>query len=126
MSLYNKSAPFLVSIALGSLTADGTVPGLYLPREAKIRGAWLMNGADIAADNTNYCQVSLLNGSDVIAEIDTRAAHENGLTANVAKALNLVAAEQEQLAASSLKVTYNEEGTFALTSAVLILEVGMG
>lgn len=123
MSLNNENNAHLVVVPLGSITANGSLPALYLPKKSVIKSAAIINVATIAASDTDYCQVSLQNGSDVIAEIDTRAAHENGLTALTAKALNMVAAEQEQAAGSSLKVVYVEAGTFALTSAVLVLEV---
>jgi hypothetical protein len=119
----NENNPTLVAIHLGSLTTDGTlVPGVHLPKKSKIKSVKLMNGANISASDSNYAQVALKNGSTVVAAIDTRAAHENGLTANVAKALNIVSGQETQAAASDLSVLYNETGTMALTDAKLIVE----
>lgn len=123
MSINNENQPLSVSIHLGSLTTDATlVPAMYLPKKSKIVGAHLVNGATVAASDSNYVQLALKSGSTVLAEIDSRAAHENGLVANVAKALNLVTAETDGVAAaSSLSVLYNETGTVALTDAKLVL-----
>jgi hypothetical protein len=122
MSKSNENQPFSVAISLGSATTDGTVyPALYLPKKSQIVSAYLMNGATVNADNSNYFQVSLKNGSTVVAEMDSRAAHENGVTANVAKALNVVSGQETQEAASSLSVLYNETGTVALTNAQLVV-----
>ena len=112
----------VTAIPLASITADADVFGLYLPKKSKVVGAWLSNGASTSASDTDFCTVALKNGSDTVAEIDTRAAHENGLTANVPKAMNLVAAEQIIDAGSHLKVTYDESGTFAMTTAVVYVE----
>jgi len=124
MSLSNENNPQLAVLALGSLTADTStkLPGMYFPKKTKIKSAHIINGAAIAADNSNYAQVSLYNGSDVVAELDTRAAHENGLAENVAKALNVVDAESVLDAGTTLLVDYQETGTMALTSAVLVVE----
>lgn len=123
MSLNNANNPMLVLIPLGSIASAGELPGLSLPFKAEIKSVKIINNADISASDTDYAQVSLQKGSTVIAEIDTRAAHENGLTAKVGKALNLVAAQAIQDSGSDLKVVYAEGGTMALTSAVLQVEL---
>ena len=120
-AINNANQPMVAVIDLGSITADGDVFGMYLPKKSKIVEAKLVNGATINASDTDYAQVSLQLGSTVIAEIDTRAAHENGLTANTPKSLNVVAAQSTPAAGSYLKATYNEEGTMAMTSAKLIV-----
>lgn len=122
MSKSNENQPFSVSIPLGSATTDATLyPGIYLPKKSRIVGVHLMNGATISADNSHYFQLALKNGSTVVAEMDSRAAHENGVTANVAKALNIVSGQEIQAGESSLSVLYNETGTMALTNAQLVL-----
>lgn len=122
MSKNNENCPISVSIHLGSLTTDGTtVPALYLPKASKIVSAVLMNGAAVAASNSNYCGVALKQGSTSIAALDTRAAHENGLEANVGKALVLDADEATLDDEASLSVVYSETGTVALTDAKLVL-----
>ena len=118
----NQRQTQIVLIPLGSLTADGEVPGCYLPRKSKVVSAHLLNNAAIAASDSDFVQVSLKNGSTVIAEMDSRAAHENGIADKVAKALNVVEADSEVAAGSSLKVDYQETGTVALTLALLQVE----
>ncbi len=122
MSNSNENSPVTVSIHLGSLTTDGALlPIIHLPKKSKIVSAKLMNGAIVAAHDSNYAQVALKNGSTVVAELDTRAAHENALAANEAKGLNVVEAVENQAAGSNLTLLYNEAGTVALTDAKLIL-----
>lgn len=123
MSLNNESSPFLVQIDLGSIAADGSLAALYIPKKSKLLSAWLIDTAGIAASDTNYVDVRLQSGSTVIAELDSRAAHENGLTALEAKAMNVVAAQAEIAAGSSLKVVYDETGTVQMTNAVMVLEL---
>jgi hypothetical protein len=123
MALSNENSPQLVVVPMGSITADGSLPALYLPKKSFIKSVTIIDVTGIAASDTNYIQVSLQNGSDVIAEMDSRAAHEGALTALVGLSLNMVAAEQEQAAGSSLKVVYNEEGTVAMTNAILVVEL---
>lgn len=122
MSLLNESSPQLAVIPLGSITADGSLPALYLPKKSFIKSVTLINGASIAASDTDFVDIRLQNGSDVIAELDSRAAHENGIASLTGEPLNMVAAQQEQAAGSSLKVVYDESGTVAMTNAVLVIE----
>jgi hypothetical protein len=123
MALNNENNPCVVVIPLGSISTDGSLPACYLPKKSKVLSAHIIDGTGFVASDTNYVQISLQNGSDVIAELDSRAAHEGALTALVGKAMNMVAAQQEQAAGSSLKVVYNEEGTIAMTNAVMVLSI---
>jgi hypothetical protein len=123
MSMNNENSPQLVVVPLGSIAAAGSLPAVYLPKKCFIKSAAVIDQAGIAASDTNYVQLSLQNGSTVIAELDSRAAHENGLTALVGKSLNMVAAEQSQAAGSTLKLVYAEGGTVQMTNAVLVLEL---
>lgn len=123
MSLSNENNPHLTVVHLGSLTTDGTViPAMHLPKKSYIKSVKVMNGAAVAASDSNYIQLSLKKGSTVVAECDTRAAHENGLAQNVSKALNIVSGQETQEASSDLTLTYNETGTVALTDAKLMVE----
>jgi len=120
--------PFTVMIPLGSPSADAaTIAGAYFHalRKCKITKAALVNGATLAASDTDFTIVNLKNGTDIVAEIDTRAAHEDGLTEHVGKAMNIDSTKNEVAAGSTLTVQYNEtdSGTaVALTSAVLALQ----
>ncbi len=129
MALNDANGLHIVSIPLCSLATDNTqVPAIYLSRKSRLKAARIINGAALAASDTDYVQVGVqLVGSTVLAELDSRAAHENGLAKNVAKSLNLVGAgastgSVEIAAGSSLEFDYQEAGTVALTNAVLQLE----
>lgn len=118
----NENNPQVAVVHLGSLTTDGHVlPVAHLLKKSKILGVKLLNGAAVAASDSNYFQLTLKKGSTTVAEMDSRAAHENGVTANVAKALNIVSGQETQDALSDLTLTYNETGTVALTDAKLAI-----
>ena len=109
-------------------TDDAIVAGAYayLPRKFVVESAVLVNGATLAAGEADYVILQLKAGSTIVAEINTRAAHENGLVADVAKAMNVVTtADANVLAAgTTLTVVYDETdaGTnVALTSAKVIV-----
>lgn len=119
----NENNRHVVMVNLGSLTTDGTlVPAMHLPQKSTIKSVKVINGAAVAASDSNYLQLALKAGSTVVAELDTRAAHENGLAQNVAKALNLVSGQEQQAALTDLTVLYNETGTVAMTNAQLAIE----
>lgn len=122
----NTRNPLLLVIPVGSLATDDTqVPAFVAHRKMSVKSVKLMNGAAITASDTDYVQVSLKNGSNsdgVVAELDSRAAHENGLAKNVAKDMNLSSSEATLDEGDSLYVDYQEAGTIALTSAVLVVE----
>jgi hypothetical protein len=122
MSKNNANEPISVAIFLGSLTTDNTlVPAMYLPKASRLVSAHVIDGAGIAADNTNYITLSLKNGSTVLATLDSRAANEGALTANVAKAMTVDSTKQDLAAGSTLTFLYHEAATEALTNAQLIL-----
>lgn len=124
MSLSNENNPSVAVIHLGSPSADAVIPGVVCPANMKIKSVYLVNGDDIAASDTDFVQLSLKNGSDVVAELDSRAAHENGISADTAEALNLVAAQAEPEAGDLLMVNYDETDTgtnVALTDAKLCI-----
>jgi hypothetical protein len=140
MSKNNENNPYVLSVPitpklvgkkqiakinLTSASADLTVPGLVFPHKVKITGVKLLNGANIAASDTDWAIIQLMNGSTEVAECDTRAAHEGAVTANTSYPLNIITAEEIQDAAAVLKAVYNEtdSGTsIALTNAVLQIE----
>jgi hypothetical protein len=55
----------------------------------------------------------------VVAELDSRAAHENALVVDVAKAMNISSTYEEVAAGSTLTVNYQETGTVAMTNAMI-------
>lgn len=68
---------------------------IRVPSNIKIVSAHAVSVAGVAASDINYAIVTITNkgaagsGSTVVAECDTRAAHEGALTANVAETMNL-------------------------------------
>lgn len=110
-------------IHLGTQAASVLLPGSVLSRRARIKQVSLVNGANVAASDTNYLQISLKNGSNVIAELDTRAAHENGLALNTKEALNLVEAYLEQAKDAVLTVDIVAGGTVTTTNAKLVVQL---
>lgn len=84
-SAYNsQNVPVVIPVSLGSLTADGTVHAVKVPQKFVVTAFKLVNGANIAASNTDYALVQLKAGSTVLAQYDTRAAGQGALVANVA------------------------------------------
>lgn len=122
MSASNENNPHIVVIDLASLTADTTVPAMNLVKKSVIKSVKFMNGAGIAASDTDYALVNLKAGSTDVATLDTRAAGNGAVTANVAKAMTLVSGQETQAAGTDLKIVYDESGTMALTNAKLQIE----
>ena len=119
----NGLNPHSISLQLGTVSADATLPGIAVRKPMVLKRMSLLNQLGIAADNTNYVKVQLQKVSDssVVAEIDTRAAAEGAATALVP----LLAGETDvELAAGShLKVVVDVQGTAVLTLASLELEL---
>lgn len=122
----NELNTHVSEIDLGAITADADVFGLFLPKKSKILGFYVKDGAGIAASDTNYFILKLMNGSTELGAYDTRAAGQGALTANTPKAGVLTAALVAMggivvPAGSYLKANYNEEGTIAMTAGKLIV-----
>jgi hypothetical protein len=121
----NQNVIHQVVVNIGSPSVDATGPALYADVALEILSVHVANGAAIAASDTDYASFELLNGADIVAELDTRAAHENGLADKVFKGLNLVAAKVDVAAGSSLSWKYNETdaGTnIAATNAQMVIK----
>ena len=84
----------------------------------------VLSGA-IAASDTNFLQLSVVNlgeagaGNAVVAELDSRAAHENALAAKVKEPLNLPA-RVAVTPATVLEVKADATGTVAGNCVVTI------
>lgn len=123
-AISNANNPNMACVPMGSLSADGVVFMGASHKGMVIDAVYLLNEAAIAASNTDYVQIELKKGSTIVAEIDSRAAHENGIAANTVEALNIVSAEKTVSAQDVLTVNYNEtdSGTaVALTDAMLCM-----
>lgn len=124
-ALSNANNPHMECVSLGSPSADVQVFAGIHSKGIRITGAYLLNGAGIAASDTDFFQLEVKKGSTVVAELDSRAAHENGITSSVGEALNLVTAQRDVNPATVLYVNYNEtdSGTaVALTTAMVCIQ----
>lgn len=129
MALSNENNPHVLVIPLGSPAVDAKVfGGMSSGKKMVVSSVHLVNGAAIAASDTDFVQVKLNKGpigSEVeVAELDSRAAHENGIAQNIPEALNIVEAEKEIDADELISVHVDETdaGTnVALTNAVVIV-----
>lgn len=131
MSKSNENNKSVLAVHLGSPSADKSIPAFSLKQRMVLSELLLINGETIAADNSDFTQVSLMRyvdgstGDVAVAELDTRAAHEDGLVALVGKAMNFTAEEEENtLEEGDYYFKYDETDTgtaVALTDALLNL-----
>lgn len=122
MANSNENEPLSQGISIGSVTSDGSIlPATYITRKSKILGAYLINGADVAADDANYATITIRSGSQVIATLDTRSAHQGALSANHGASFSVDPAQSVRAGGETLTIQYNEIGTVGLTNAVIVL-----
>ncbi len=119
----NEKNPLVIVIPVGTRGSDITIPGGRIPYKSKLKSAYLVDKAGIAASNTDYAILQLKVGSSVLASYDTRSAGQGALAANVSKSMSLTAADQEIAAGSDLLVDYNETdtGTVVTTTDMLLV-----
>lgn len=113
----NELNPHAVVVHIGTLAATTTLPAMKTLRKSRILRVTYFDQAGIAADNTNFLQVELKKGSTVIASVDTRAANQGAVTANVGKDMPLVTAQIDQAKDSDLVLTCTKNGTGVPTLA---------
>jgi hypothetical protein len=126
----SERLPNVVHVPIGTLAATTTLPGMYFRKKSRIKHVHLINQASLAADNTNYLQLSLQDvagGNQEYAALDTRAAHEGALTAMTPKELTLTASlltggEVEVPAGTTLQLVATKNGTGVPTLAELQIE----
>jgi hypothetical protein len=120
-SNYNNASQ--VVLPIGTQAASIELPGIYVQKKSIIKSVALINQAALAADNTNFLTIQLLDApsGNVLAEIDTKAANEGALSKNVAK----VAPETDiaVAAGSSLAINVVKNGTGVPTLASLHLNL---
>ena len=123
--MHNALALMTQVIPLASITADADVYGAYFPLKSKIVSAKLVNGANITASDTDKAVIQLKNGSTLIASHSTAVTGGNGsLVANTPADMTLSGSSNGGVnvdAGSWLKVNYDESGTYAMTSAFVIV-----
>lgn len=123
-ALSNSNNPHSLCVPLGSPSADAVVLSGALYKQVVVDAVYLLNAASVSASDTDYLKLELKKGATVVAELDTRAAHENGLTLNTVEPLNIVSAQSTIAAQAVLSVNYDETDTgtnVALTGAVLCM-----
>ncbi|MCW5830150.1 MAG: hypothetical protein KIT79_12645 [Deltaproteobacteria bacterium] len=78
----------IVHLNLGTVTANTTKKGPYLPANAELVGAYVESADGRTQSDTDYLVIELKNGSTVLADFDTRTTDGDGaLTADVAAAM---------------------------------------
>lgn len=124
----SERMPHVTHVQIGTQGATITLPGAYLRKKARIKNVYLLNQAGIAADNTNYLQLSLQTLAALeYATLDTRAANDGAVTAMTPKALTQVSAQKvngelELPAATALQLVVTKNGTGVPTLATLAIE----
>jgi hypothetical protein len=125
--------PNINTMPIGTQAASIVLPGMKMKSKSRIKSVSLINQAGLAADNTNFLQVILEDsaGND-LASVDSRAANQGALTANVAKDLVLLSpaggsvvlsnGELEVPAGSDLQINVVKNGTGVPTLAALQIE----
>ena len=120
-AMNNENATQVSVLDLGSITADADVFGMYFPKKSKIVSAKIVNGAGISQSDTDYGIVKLMDGSVEKAKHSTKlTGGDSALVANVPA--SMVVSDDDVAAGSYLKANYDETGTYAMTSAKLIVE----
>ena len=122
---FNQDNPLVAVVHVGSPSADALVPAFASSKRITITRVALLNGAAVAASDTDYLKLELKVGGTIVAELDSRAAHENALAQNAIEALNLVSGQENQAANAVFTVNYDEtdSGTaVALTNAQVLVE----
>lgn len=123
MALSNYNNGHSVSIHLSSLTADVDVPALHCFKDVVLESVVLINGDPLAADNSNFVEIEIKNGSTIVAKLDTRPAAQGEVQAMVAKPFQILAPLNDIPSGTTLSINYDETGTIGLTSAVVSLWV---
>ena len=130
MSNSNANNPTAIPLRIGTLAATATLPVLALPKSFIVRRVSYLDSAGIAADNTNFLQLQLLVGATSVATLDTRAAHDGAVTANVSITMDLdagvvtgdvTAGAAGEIPAGDMTVVATKNGTGVPTNGVLTL-----
>lgn len=124
----NERNPHVSIVNVGTIAATKTLPGLYFRKKSRIKNVVYVDQAGVAADNTNFLQLSLQDLAALeYATLDTRAAGQGALTAMTAKALAQVSAQKvngelEVPAGTNLQVVATKNGTGVSTLGALHIE----
>lgn len=126
MSFEGAQYKFL-HVACAAVT-DDTVVLVPIPQNCTIKSAKVVSEAGVAANDTNYLITKVTNlgtagdGTTILVEHDTRAAHENALVAKVSENMNLnaTAANLKVAAGSTLEFSFIEEGTITAGATICL------
>lgn len=130
-AINSERLPNVNTINVGTQAASINLPGMSFRKHSRIKEVRYIDQAGLAADNTNFLQISLQDGaSNVVASLDTRAAHDGALTALVSKVMALAAPvgdtvnqpEADVVAGTDLKIVVTKNGTGVPTLGQLQIE----
>lgn len=129
-AMNSERMPNITTINVGTQAASISLPAMAFRKKARIKEVRYIDQAGVAADNTNYLQLSLQAGATVIATLDTRSAHDGALTALVSKIMALASSssdsasqpEFEIAAGTDLKIVVTKNGTGVPTLGQLQIE----
>lgn len=85
MSMNNELLPQILNLQVGTQAASISLPGMKVSKDTIIKRISLINQVALAADDTNYVQVQLVNivGDVVLAEVSSKlTGGEGALVAN--------------------------------------------
>jgi hypothetical protein len=114
-----------VLLNLGAPASASNLAALFANTDLLIKKVTLLNGATIAADNTNFVTLSLKNGANVVASLDSRAANQGAVTSLTGKQFVVdpgAAGYATVAAGSTLSFNTVLGGTGALTAGQLQIE----
>jgi hypothetical protein len=132
MAMNNELLPQVLHLQVGTQAASISLPGMKVLRDTIVKRVSLINQVGLAADDTNYLQVQLVNivGDVVLAEVSSKlTGGEGSLVANAplddtATAALLAAGTPLDLPAGTVcYVKVIKNGTGAPTLAQLELEM---
>lgn len=126
-ALSNANTVMVAEIDLGSISADADTFGAFIPKKSKVIAAYIVNGATITSSDTDKATITLQNGSSVIAtHISAITSNTSEIVADVPAVMLmnsslLVMGGVDVAAGSYLKAVYDESGSYAMTSAKLVI-----
>lgn len=123
-ALSNANNPGMECVSLGSAAADASFLMAASHKGMEVQSMHLLSAGSIAASNSDYALIQLKKGATIVAQLDTRAAGQGAVAANVPKAASVVSAEKSIPADTAISVNYDETDTgtvVALSGAVVCM-----
>lgn len=118
----------LAIVPIGTQSATASLPGPKVHQNSVLKSVKLVNGASLAADDTNYLVVELKSGSTVIASFSTKLTSpgklcNESLVTLVASGDMLGGTPVDLASGAQLSVVATKAGTGVPTLAILQLEI---